>query len=515
MIVRIVAAFAAGVVGASAFDPGWRAFLLPLSVAGFVLCVRGLRARSAWLPGWAFGIGFQFVLLGWMRAVGWDAWLALSAVESVFYAALGSATVVLMRFRAWPVLVAVAWLAIDVWRASWPFSGMPWGRLGFATVDTPLAQAAAYVGIAGVSLLVGLVGTLVAWSVTRGPRGWRLSAASVVAAVVVACAPALVPFDSAPEDTARVAVVQGNVPGDGTDILLDGRQVTRNHRDATLELAAEVEAGRQPRPDFVVWPENSTTADPFNNLDIHDDIVTAADAIGVPLLVGAMVDSDDPRDVLNQGIVWTPGVGGGDRYTKRHPVPFGEYIPWRDTVFTSTFGKLRLIPRDMLSGNRSQPLAIAGARVADSICFDVGYDDGIRAQVLAGADLLVVQTSNAMFIYTDQIDQQFAMTRLRAIESHRAVAVAATNGLTGLIAPDGTVLDAADPRTRAVLMRELPLDTAVTPGIRLGIWIGRGAVAVTVAALLLAVVTYRRGRRSLAPEAAPEVDQPVLSGLPR
>jgi apolipoprotein N-acyltransferase len=334
-------------------------------------------------------------------------------------------------------------------------------------------------------------------------------------ALVVSCAPALVPFDSAAEGQARVAVVQGNVPGDGTDILLDHRQVTRNHRDATVQLADDVAAGRKPRPDFVVWPENSTTADPFNNLDIHDDIVAASDAIDVPMLVGAMVDSDDPRDVLNQGIVWTPGVGGGDRYTKRHPVPFGEYIPWRDTVFTSTFGKLRLIPRDMLSGNRSQPLTIAGVRVADSICFDVGYDDGIRAQVLAGADLLVVQTSNAMFIYTDQIDQQFAMTRLRAIESHRAVAVAATNGLTGLIAPDGTVLDAASPRTRTVLMRELPLDTAVTPGIRLGIWIGRGAVAVTVAALLLVVVTYRRGRRSVAPEAAPEVDQPVMSGLPR
>ena len=155
------------------------------------------------------------------------------------------------------------------------------------------------------------------------------------------------------------------------------------------------------------------------------------------MLVGAMVDDPDPMKVLNQGIVWDPGVGAGDRYTKRHPVPFGEYIPWRG----SAVRHLRQAPADSARHGQRRSLAapstIAGVPVGDSICFERGLRRRIRTQVLHGAQLLVVQTSNAMFIYTDQIDQQFAMTRLRAIESHRAVAVAATNGLTGLIAPDG------------------------------------------------------------------------------
>ena len=511
---RTLTASLIGVVGALAFSPGPFALLLPLSVAGFVLILRGLSPRWAWLPGWAYGIGFQFVLLGWMRAVGPDAWLALASVESVFYAALGSATAVLLRSRYWPILVALAWVAVDTWRSSWPFSGMPWGRLGFAVIDTPLAPGTAYVGIAGVSVVAAPLSKKLAWAVIRGRRRWRGSVGWLAAVLAVSVLPSLVPYGSAADGSARVAVVQGNVPGDGTDILLDGPQVTRNHRDATIALAQRVADGTALQPDFVVWPENSTTTDPFNNPSVGADITAASEAIGVPILVGAMVDDPDPMKVLNQGIVWDPGIGAGDRYTKRHPVPFGEYIPWRGSVF-GTFGKLRLIPRDMVSGDRSQPLTIAGVPVADSICFDVGYDDGIRTQVLHGAQLLVVQTSNAMFIYTDQIDQQFAMTRLRAIESHRAVAVAATNGLTGLIAPDGTVLQAADPRTQAVLEQSLPLETSVTPGIRFGVWIGRGAVVITLLALVLTMITYRRSSRSKGPFPVEGETDRVLTGSPR
>ena len=77
----------------------------------------------------------------------------------------------------------------------------------------------------------------------------------------------------------------------------------------------------------------------------------------------------------------SPDTGAGDRYTKRHPVPFGEYIPWR-SVFRGNFGQLALIPRDMLSGTRDRAAARSPAPlVADAICFDVAYDDGIHAQL--------------------------------------------------------------------------------------------------------------------------------------
>jgi apolipoprotein N-acyltransferase len=234
----------------------------------------------------------------------------------------------------------------------------------------------------------------------------------------------------------------------------------------------------------VVWPENSTAVDPFRDQLTNAAIRTASAAIGVPIMVGAIVDGG-PTHVLNQGIVWDPVTGAGDRFTKRHPVPFGEYIPWR-RVFTRQFGRLAVIPRDMVSGTRQEPLRVAGTRVADAICFDVAYDDVLDAEVRRGARLLTVQTSNATFVDTDQLEQQFAITRLRAAETGRWLVVASTNGISGVVAPDGSVLASTPRRTQDVLVERVGLDSSITPAVALGPWTGRLCLALTLLGLVLA-----------------------------
>jgi apolipoprotein N-acyltransferase len=186
-------------------------------------------------------------------------------------------------------------------------------------------------------------------------------------------------------------------------------------------------------------------------------------------------------------------------------VPFGEYIPWR-SVFGSRFAHLPPIRRDMVRGTRVTPLDIGGTRVADAICFDVAYDDGLYAQVSHGGQLVVVQTSNARFIHTSQIDQQFAISRLRAIETHRYVVVAAINGLTGIIAPDGSVVTTAPPRTRSYAEARVGLYDDVTPGVRIGPWLGRGCVGLVVLGWLWGVGQYRR---TLRPAAVSHVAAPL------
>ena len=73
--------------------------------------------------------------------------------------------------------------------------------------------------------------------------------------------------DKAEDGTATVAVIQGNVPRAGLDFNAQRRAVLDYHARETQRLAAEVKAGKEPQPDFVLWPENSSDIDPYANPD--------------------------------------------------------------------------------------------------------------------------------------------------------------------------------------------------------------------------------------------------------
>ena len=84
---------------------------------------------------------------------------------------LAVVAVPLRRLPAAPVWLAVAWVAMENIRTDWPAGGMPWGRLSYAVVDTPRRGALPYVGATGVSLLLALLGALLAAAYRAPGRG--------------------------------------------------------------------------------------------------------------------------------------------------------------------------------------------------------------------------------------------------------------------------------------------------------------------------------------------------------
>lgn len=497
---RSLAAFAAGAATALAFEPvGW-AWLLPFAVAALSLTVRGLHARHAFGLGVLYGAGFMLLLLPWLRVIGSDAWVGLSLMQAVFYALLGVALARVGELRWWPLWSAACWVAAEFLRGSVPWGGFPWGRLAYATIDTPIAPVIRAVGAAGTSFLVALSGCLLAWAVVavkdsdgtallrpEGATVTRAAVAAVLGAGLLWLAPSGVasawPSAGRADSTLRVAAVQGNVPGEGMTAFAERRAVLDNHVEATLGLADRIQSGATERPELVLWPESSTDIDPFVDPTAYADIQGAVDAVGVPVLVGAMVTGPGPQDIRNQGILWRPGTGPSQRYSKTHPVPFGEYIPMRAQLAT-LFERLDQIPRDMVPGTSPGLFQVAGTTVGDLICFEVAYDQVVRDVMDAGARLLVVQTNNATYMGTGQVEQQFAIARLRALETQRYVAVVATNGVSGLIGPDGSVVARAPVREPAVLEAGLGLLDVRSPAVMLGPWLERALLLAALAALV-------------------------------
>ena len=506
--VLVAAAVLSGVGLATAFDPwGWGE-VAPVAVIALLWCLtRAPSWRCAAILGSVGGWSFFATHTWWLQeSIGTGAWVVVSTSQGLFVGLAGAVTSLLWVRRGAPVLVAACWSSIEIARLSFPFGGFPWGQVGVTVVDTPWGAVLPYVGVSGAGLLVVLVAAAALRAAQR-PGTAQLAGAVVV--VAVSLAPAALPVTTQADGELSVAVVQGDVPGSGDDIASFGPEVTANHVRATVALAERIDGGDTAPVDLVVWPENSTTVDPFADGTTRAGIEQAVGAVGVPVLVGGIVDAPDPTRVLNQGIVWDATGPQPGRYTKHHPVPFGEYIPFR-RVLGGLSERFDEIPRDMIAGRGDEPLDISGVPVADAICFDVAYQDVIGSQVRAGARLVVVQTSNATFVGTDQVEQQFAITRARAAEVGRAVAVASTNGLTGLIAPDGSVLARSPLRTTSVLQDELPLTSGLTPAVRWGPTLRM--VTLSIAALALGLALWRarsggRGHPHPSPDAVARTDR--------
>ena len=503
---RLALAVVSGLVAALAFEPFALAYLAPVAVAGSTLAVAGVQPRRGFVLGTAFGLAFMGLLLPWLQVIHPVAWPALAALEALFYGIGGWATAVVVRLRWWPVWVASVWVAVEALRGSVPFGGFPWGRLGFAVVDTPALPTAAYVGVAGMTFLVALVGATLAWLVRDGRSRPLRGAAALVLVGLAAVAGSAGPQPGAPGPTedpavATVAVVQGDVPGVGLDAFSERRAVLDNHVQATLDLAARVDSGRAAAPDLVVWPENSSDIDPFADASVRADVADAAREVGAPLLMGTAVGDRADDGWHNRAVVWSPQGQPGAFYDKRRPVPFGEYVPLR-SLLAPYVSALDQIPTDMIRGDRPGVLRVGPARAGVVMCFEVAYDQMFRDLVGGGADLLVVPTNNATYTGTGQIEQQFAMSRVRAVETGRYVVVASTNGISGVIAPDGSVVAQAPERETVVLEQGVQLRTVRLPAMWLGRWLELGLVAMSVIATAagLRLGYRRRAPRPVVPE---------------
>ncbi|MEP7370277.1 MAG: apolipoprotein N-acyltransferase [Dermatophilaceae bacterium] len=515
---RLTLAIASGLALWLAFPSHNLWVLAPVGVALLALATRRARPWRGALLGLVSGMSFFLPLLSWSGVyVGAVPWIALATLESAYIAVLGLVCALLQRSpsragvgRVRPVVVALAWVAEEALRDTTPFGGFPWGRLAFSQADSPLAGLAALGGAPAVTFGVALVGGLLAAGVARLSLGSRppgirrarlpgraLSAAPfILGAIVVTFLPALVPR---PTDgaTARFMAVQGDVPRPGLDFNAERRAVLDNHVRVTRQAAASVRAGSQPRPDMVVWPENASDIDPLRNADAATVINQTVDDIAAPLVLGAVLDEPRPS-VSNASLLYLPGKGLTARYVKQHPVPFAEYIPYR-SFFRRLNDKVDLVRSDFVAGKGPGvfrvPVSHGGTIAAGTIiCFEVAYDGLMRDTVNHGANVLLVQTNNATFGFTDESAQQLAISRIRAIEHGRSVVHVSTVGVSAMITPDGTAHQSTRLFTPALLAADLPLRTDRTLADRLGAWPESLAAAVLAMMLILLGLGALAGR---------------------
>ncbi|MFS0793777.1 apolipoprotein N-acyltransferase [Microbacterium sp. 1P10AE] len=481
--------------------------LWPMAFPAVVMALVALAGRRVWsaaLVGFLFGAAFFSVnLLFTARYLGPIPWIALSVLEALLTALFAVpialayrwlpriASGAMGRLMLLPALVAGLWTLREQIVGSWPYGGFPWGRIGVSQVNGPFAEVASWVGMSGLSFLVVLFCAMAIEYVRRAR--WRRPLAAVPAILVLLALVALPQFPTTDAGSMRVGAVQGNGPAGYFD---------QRSRNAVLnaQLAASAPLFGE-KMDVLLWPEGGVDSDPTRNQGTAAVLDELSRRVDAPLLVSAVTERGP--NLYNSALVWTADGGPSQIYDKRHPVPFGEYVP--DRAFWEPFAPdlIGLIGREYTPGTASPVVDLDGVVAGLAICFDVIYDDVVWDGADQGAEVYLFQTNNADFRGTDENLQQLAFARMRAIETGRSVVNLSTVGTSQVIAPDGATLDQLPVDVAGHMLTDVPLRTGLTPAVVIGpalkIVLGWGSLAGLAAA---GAVLVFRGRTNKTP--APE-----------
>lgn len=403
------------------------------------------------------------ILLGWLHHVTWVGLFLLGPFiglwVGVWYLAawwtmpqmLGRPTLTRLV-----VMLGLAgmWVLIE-WSRTWLLSGFPWLPLAASQWQrVSILQIAAYTGSYGVSFVLVTVNigfTAYAHRLFReGATGFNKRSQEFFLAIFLLLGCLCVHFQEAFNRAqfsvpfGRVAFVQPDIPQDVKWDASKTPEILGVLKDATLTAGST-------RPDLILWPEASTPWTVRGDNSLQSFVQALATQAHAPLLLGSIGIENEgkPNETwFNAAYAVSPDYGvQHDFYSKRHLVPFGEYVPLRPIL--GWLRKVVPIGGDFTPGPDSSPLIVkVGGEptvIGPLICYEDIYPDLARRSTRAESSVLTVLSNTGWFGEGGAAYQHAAHSVLRAVENRRPVLRCGNAGWSGWIDEFGTI--------RAVLTR--------------------------------------------------------------
>lgn len=446
-----LAVFALGLGSALAFAPYNFFWILFITFPLFLKLIEDTSGRRAFAQGWLFGFGFFLAGLFWVSAAlfvdiakfWWVLPFAAGGLPVGLALFVGAATWGAQHFKGLSRLIAFAvfFCALE-WVRGHVLTGFPWQLIGYAWVDTPFLQLAAYGGAYGLSLWATLLTVLPTAFFTKGAKPFApllLIGLLLAGGYGAALLRPPVPVGEGP----LVRIVQPNI---AQSLKLDPAMRSRNFQKL---LANTLQPGI---PDIIIWPESAvpyTLGDP----DTRHAIANILPPNGI-LLTGTVRvwDEGDTRHYANSLQALNKAGDLVGYYDKVHLVPFGEFVPLRGLIPFEAVAA----GADFSVGPGPVTLHVPGVPAFSTrICYEAIFP-GVAVDETDRPDWIVNITNDGWYGQTSGPYQHFEISRVRAVEEGLPLVRVANTGISGLVGADGRIMAQTALGEEAVLDVRLP-----------------------------------------------------------
>ena len=482
------------IIAGALFIPGlaplsaWPATLF--SIAALLYLIHRPSNHSAFVTGWLYGAGLFGGGVSWVyvsiNVYGQAPPPLAGALTAAFCLGLALLTGLQMALYRYcigdcenpePALFAAIWVLFE-WVRSWLLTGFPWLYAGYIALDTPAAGWAPVIGVYGLSfIIVGLSAAVGSWAFTRhSGRRSKWAATSIWALVILMGLPlSAIQWTQDSAAPVTTAIYQPNISLEKKWNPRYFRAIQQQYINRSLPHFETV--------DLILWPESALPGYRDRINDYLNQVSAAAEQTETTLITG--IPTRDEQGSYNSIIAL--GQGNGE-YRKQKLVPFGEYVPFEDSL-RGLIQFFDLPMSNFISGPDVPPILSAGAlRVASFICYEVVYPDFVW-QGARTSEILITVSNDSWFGHSMGPLQHLQMARFRALETGRPLLRGTNNGVSAIIDHRGEPVVTAPQFEEHVITGVVQPKTGLTPIM----WLG-SAPTLVFCGLFIAAAGYRRPR---------------------
>lgn len=435
-------------------------------------------------------------------------WLMMASLAAGIAAILANAVlmavVVMLQYTtqkklssSWLIalLQTAFWVSFEYLHHHWDLS-WPWLTLANGWSNIPeIVQYISVTGFWGTSFWVAFTSALGYQAIQHNRRSLKVGAAAILILFPIISLIQLPFVSTQSEQSVKAVVAQPNF-----DSYEDfgGFSSSQQALDLLLSISDSV---RTPDTDLIIWPENGihpnlsnrNTGNIAANLS-KNKLKNRSSEWNTTILGGTRFyefydknnypalprwSGETPYLAYNAAVAFYPD-STTEIYRKHNLVPVVERFPfvhffntidvfgWVNWANIQSFGK----------GSEPDQFRARSTKTPALICYDSVYPSWIRKFVNNGAGFITVITNDGWWGNTSGHEQHFAYARLRSIEFRRWVVRSANNGISGIIAADGTVKKRTEYWTRTAFRYDVPILTDLTFYARFGDWLPMGLLII-------------------------------------